>query len=62
MQPLDPYPRACVSSEPMMTRVAVMFALVASWFALAFFSYAQIDSAEAQVADGYGLHGTLPAR
>ncbi len=45
-----------------MTRVAVMFALVASWFALAIVSYAQIDSAEAQVADGYGLHATDAAR
>lgn len=46
-----------------MTRVAVMFALVAAWFALAIASYGQIDSAEAQVAGGYGLHGeAAPAR
>ncbi len=45
-----------------MTRVAVMFALVASWFALAIVSYAQIDSAEAQAVDGYGLHEVGAAR
>lgn len=38
-----------------MTRVAVFSALVLSWFAFAIASYGQIDSAEAQVAGGYGV-------
>ena len=45
-----------------MTRVAVIFSLVAAWFTLAIASYAQIDSAEAQPVDGYGVAVAAPAR
>lgn len=37
-----------------MTRAAVIFTLVFTWFAVAIASYSQLDAAEAVPTDGYG--------
>jgi hypothetical protein len=37
-----------------MTRAAVIFTLVFTWFAVAIASYSQLDAAEAGPVDGYG--------